>query len=155
MDRKEGNEKIRCSCGPRDDCAQCHVKGPGEYVFTNPNSGRAAPGELASSVAEDIEDPAVPSVDIYAEEGKTIFRLCCQDRRGLLGDVANALQRMPLQVKGANIVTSVDHWVCDKFEVVLDANAPPISDLRFNFIDIFKDVAREASMGEKRRRGST
>eukprot|EP00976_Prorocentrum_cordatum_P084240 1185572-Prorocentrum_minimum.AAC.4 len=50
------------------------------------------------------------------------------DRRGLLSDILNALQPLPLEVKRAAITTSPDGIVTDIFDVKLDDGAGLDSD---------------------------
>lgn len=121
-----------------------------------PPMKRSSKQNEPESLAPGENEIADPSISFYNEDEKTILQVTCKDRRGLLGDIAKTLQRLPLHVKGANIVTAVDNTVTDKFEVDLDDNAPHLNELEELFLETFRAVSKEAFiLAEKRQRASS
>lgn len=115
---------------------------------------RSRDGGAGTSNQDDlIGNMSVPTVDIITDEySRTILTLSCADRSGLLSDIMRALKKMPLHVKSANVMTQNNGLVDDKFEIVLDDNAPSFAVLKQMFIDIFLEVTENALLGDKRRR---
>ena len=73
------------------------------------------------------------------------------DRRGLLSDILNALQPLPLEVKRAAITTSPDGVVTDIFDVKLDEGAGLNSDQLKTQVECFLRAMENTTLGSKRK----
>jgi len=73
------------------------------------------------------------------------------DRRGLLSDILNALQPLPLEVKRAAITTSPDGVVTDIFDVKLDDGVSLTSEQLKGQVERSLRAMEETTLGAKRR----